>query len=59
MQKTKTIYCKICENAYIETLELNDNIIYTCNMCNDNAIQDGNLIMENNFIDNLVIDSSN
>ena len=57
--KTKLLFCKICESAYIETTEIKNNLHYVCVMCNDFETKNGVKILENNFDDNLVIDCSN
>lgn len=57
--QTKLLFCIKCESANIETIEKRDDLIYICNVCRDFSYQNEEELLENNFDDNLVIDSSN
>lgn len=59
-KETNRLYCTICESAYLETTEkLDAHSFYCCNVCRDFEQQNDVEIRENNFDDNLVIDSCN
>ena len=54
----KEIYCDICDQANVETLEIpTKETFYCCSMCRDN--NEGREIKDNNFIKDCVIDYKN
>ena len=57
--ETQTIYCTICETAWVETTEQRNDIFYCCNMCRDFEEKNEVTIQYNTFEDDKLIDSGN
>jgi hypothetical protein len=57
VMKSQTLYCSICEHAWIETTETRNDLFYCCTMCRDNEKERN--IQDNNYQADKVIDYGN
>ena len=57
--ETQTIYCTICESAWIETTEKRKDIFYCCNVCRSFEEENNVTIQDNTYDDDKVIDCGN